>query len=87
MTEEEQERYASVEPESRSRPVEGFVGVVQDALKSKGCKKCKQTAKTVSVAGLKVARSALDSLIDTVEKRSEKKKESSEGGSRKIEIE
>ena len=87
MTDKEQERYARVKPESRSRPVEGFVGVVQDALKSKGCEKCKQTAKTVSVAGLKVARSALDSLISTVEKRSEKKKESDASGSRKIEIE
>jgi len=87
MTEKKGKERATVEPEDRSRAVEGFVGVVEDALKSKRCKKCKQAAKTVSVAGLKVARSALDSLIDTVEKRSEKKTESDKGGSRKIEIE
>ena len=88
MTEEKKEEKATVEPESRSRALEGFVGMMEDALQSEKGKKCGRAAKTVSVAGLKVARSALDSLIQTVEKRSEKKKaESDEGGSRKIEIE
>ena len=87
MTEEEKQEKANVEPESRSRAVDGFFGVVEDALKSEKGKKCRKVAKSASVAGLKVARSALDSLIDTVEKRSEKKKKSGEGSSSKIEIE
>jgi len=87
MTEEKNEEKATVEPGSRSRALEGFVGMMEDALHSEKGRQCGRAAKTVSVAGLKVARSALDSLIDTVEKRSEKKKDSGEGGSRKIEIE
>ena len=73
MTEADKEQGATVEPESRSRAVNGFLGVVEDALHSKKGKQCCRVAKSASVAGLKVARSALDSLIDTVEKRSEKK--------------
>ena len=61
MTESEKEEKARVEPESRSRAVDGFLGVVEDALKSEKGKKCRRAAKGASVAGLKVARPALDS--------------------------
>ena len=97
--EKEKEEEATVEPEPRSRALDGAIGMMEDAMKSEQAEQYKRMAKDVAksagVAGLKVARSALDSLIERAEKKkSDKEKEGDETGggrskgkSRKIDIE